>query len=99
MRGVFNTRDRAEHTRKRKIVSHSFAPKSIISFEEFIRREVALLLERWDEFCDKAKKENTKVGGAGGRGGAQLMDCDRGLAVWSATPGSTACSGSTTLPL
>ncbi|PWN96219.1 putative benzoate 4-monooxygenase cytochrome P450 [Tilletiopsis washingtonensis] len=60
VRGVFNTRDRQEHSRKRRIVAHSFAPKSIISFEEFIRREVALLLERWDEFCDKAKKEGTK---------------------------------------
>jgi len=26
-RGLFNTRDRAEHSRKRKIVSHTFAPK------------------------------------------------------------------------
>ncbi|GAA5933310.1 hypothetical protein JCM1841_001489, partial [Sporobolomyces salmonicolor] len=28
VRGLFNTRDRTEHTRKRKIVSHTFAPKS-----------------------------------------------------------------------
>ncbi|TKY90036.1 hypothetical protein EX895_000034 [Sporisorium graminicola] len=59
-RGLFNTRDRAEHTRKRKIVSHTFAPKTIVAFEPFIRREVQLLLERWDEFCDKAAKANTE---------------------------------------
>ncbi|SPO20574.1 probable Benzoate 4-monooxygenase cytochrome P450 [Ustilago trichophora] len=59
-RGLFNTRDRAEHTRKRKIVSHTFAPKTIVAFEPFIRREVQLLLERWDEFCDKAAKTNAE---------------------------------------
>ncbi|PWZ03049.1 cytochrome P450 [Testicularia cyperi] len=59
-RGLFNTRDRAEHTRKRKIVSHSFAPKTITAFEPFIRREVQLLLERWDEFCDKAAKDKSE---------------------------------------
>ncbi|UZJ55243.1 hypothetical protein CBS101457_004563 [Exobasidium rhododendri] len=59
VRGLFNTRDRAEHTRKRKIVSHTFAPKSIVAFEPFIRREVQLLLERWDEFTTEAKQKNT----------------------------------------
>lgn len=34
-RGLFNTRDRAEHTRKRKLVSHTFAPKSISQFEPY----------------------------------------------------------------
>lgn len=99
VRGVFNTRDRQEHSRKRRIVAHSFAPKSIISFEEFIRREVALLLERWDEFCDKAKKEGTKVSAV--RVGARVRadESRRARAVWSDTLGSTVCSGSTTLLL
>ncbi|MCO5585497.1 hypothetical protein L7F22_039430 [Adiantum nelumboides] len=60
VRGLFNTRDRAEHTRKRKIVSHTFAPKSIVAFEPFIRREIQLLVDRWDEFCAKADKENVQ---------------------------------------
>ncbi|KAJ8121844.1 hypothetical protein ONZ43_g1809 [Nemania bipapillata] len=34
-RGLFNTRDRLEHTRKRKLVSHTFAPKSISQFEPY----------------------------------------------------------------
>lgn len=59
-RGLFNTRDRAEHTRKRKIVSHTFAPKTITAFEPFIRREIQLLLDRWDEFCAKATKEQSE---------------------------------------
>lgn len=70
-RGLFNTRDRAEHTRKRKIVSHTFAPKTIVAFEPFIRREIQLLLDRWDEFCAKAEKEQ-KAGPRGLKGYAWL---------------------------
>jgi benzoate 4-monooxygenase len=35
-RGMFNTRDRADHTRKRKIVSHTFSAKSIGQFEQYM---------------------------------------------------------------
>src|SRR5450432_2980247 len=35
-RGLFNTRDRAEHTRKRKTVSHTFSTKSIGQFETYM---------------------------------------------------------------
>ncbi|KDN51978.1 putative benzoate 4-monooxygenase cytochrome P450 [Tilletiaria anomala UBC 951] len=56
-RGLFNTQDRAEHSRKRKIVSHTFAPRSIVQFEPFIRREAHLLLERWDELSVQAEEE------------------------------------------
>jgi hypothetical protein len=37
-RGLFNTRDRSEHTRKRKIVSHTFSAKSIGQFERYMVR-------------------------------------------------------------
>jgi benzoate 4-monooxygenase len=70
-RGLFNTQDRAEHTRKRKIVSHTFAPKSITNFEPFIRREAQLLLERFDELADAAQKEQ-KEGARGLKGYAWL---------------------------
>ncbi|CAO1615093.1 unnamed protein product [Sympodiomycopsis kandeliae] len=59
-RGLFNTRSRAEHTRKRKIVSHTFAPKSINAFEPFIRREVQLLVARFQEFIKAAKEKGSK---------------------------------------
>lgn len=60
-RGLFNTRSRPEHTRKRKIVSHTFAPKSIIAFEPFIRREIQVLIARFEEFANKAKAEGRKA--------------------------------------
>ncbi|KGQ01934.1 hypothetical protein PAAG_11325 [Paracoccidioides lutzii Pb01] len=36
LRGLFNTRDRAEHTQKRKTVSHTFSARSIGQFEQYI---------------------------------------------------------------
>lgn len=35
-RGLFNTRDRADHTRKRKIISHTFSAKSVGQFEQYM---------------------------------------------------------------
>ncbi|CAD6905986.1 unnamed protein product [Tilletia controversa] len=55
-RGLFNTRDRAEHARKRKIVSHTFAPKSIVAFQPFVRKDLQLLLDRWDSLCARASE-------------------------------------------
>lgn len=55
-----------------QIVSHTFAPKSIIAFEPFIRREIQLLLDRWDEFCSKAKEQNTQ--GPRGLNGRAWLD-------------------------
>lgn len=53
---MFNTRDRAEHTRKRKIVSHTFSPKSVREFEPYIAESVRLFLRKWDELCERAVK-------------------------------------------
>ncbi|GAA6034087.1 hypothetical protein JCM8097_000688 [Rhodosporidiobolus ruineniae] len=55
-RGLFNTRDRGEHTRKRKIVSHTFAPKSVREFEPYINSTVRVLFKKWDALSDKAAK-------------------------------------------
>ncbi|KDE09272.1 hypothetical protein MVLG_00590 [Microbotryum lychnidis-dioicae p1A1 Lamole] len=60
--GLFNTRDRQEHTRKRKIVAHTFSQKSVQEFEPYIAETVRLLLKKWDELCDRAK--NGASGGA-----------------------------------
>ncbi|GAA5983503.1 hypothetical protein JCM10908_000311 [Rhodotorula pacifica] len=62
VRGLFNTRDRAEHTRKRKIVSHTFAPKSVREFEPYIAGTVRGLLRKWDELCERAAKSPTANG-------------------------------------
>lgn len=51
-RGLFNTRDRAEHTRKRKIVSHVFSARSVGRFEEFMRQNLEVFVSKWDELCE-----------------------------------------------
>ncbi|KAH6889628.1 cytochrome P450 [Thelonectria olida] len=64
-RGVFNTRIRAEHTRKRKLVSHTFAPKSVLEFEPYIRQNLELWAKQWDAKI----RESTK------RDGSADLDC------------------------
>ncbi|GKT52140.1 benzoate 4-monooxygenase [Colletotrichum spaethianum] len=48
-RGLFNTRDRHEHTRKRKLVSHTFSVKSISQFEPYMHENLVLFVKKWDE--------------------------------------------------
>ncbi|KAJ4327134.1 hypothetical protein N0V84_002396 [Fusarium piperis] len=47
-RGLFNTRDRAEHTRKRKLISHTFSTKSISQFEPYIHSNLELFVKQLD---------------------------------------------------
>lgn len=53
-RGLFNTRDRAEHTRKRKTVSHTFSSKSISQFEQYITYNLRELIKQWDRISATA---------------------------------------------
>ena len=55
-RGLFNTRDRAEHTRKRKIVSHTFSARSIGQFEQYIHGNLEDLMKQWNRIADTASK-------------------------------------------
>ncbi|KAI0465624.1 cytochrome P450 [Xylaria cf. heliscus] len=55
-RGLFNTRDRTEHTRKRKLVSHTFAPKSVSQFEPYIAENLETFVNRWDELAEKSPR-------------------------------------------
>ncbi|KAF8348539.1 cytochrome P450 monooxygenase [Amanita rubescens] len=55
-RGVFNTRDRFEHTRKRKIISHIFSQKNVLEFEPHLKRHVLQLVKRWDQFTTSLSK-------------------------------------------
>jgi len=48
-RGLFNTRDRAEHTRKRKTVAHTFSAKSVGQFEQYIHHNLEQLQHQWDK--------------------------------------------------
>ncbi|MCJ1485541.1 hypothetical protein MMC06_005716, partial [Schaereria dolodes] len=53
-RGLFNTRDRTEHTRKRKTISHTFSTKSIGQFEQYIQHNLQELATQWDRMSDTA---------------------------------------------
>jgi benzoate 4-monooxygenase len=77
-RGLFTTRDRVEHTRKRKIVSHIFSPKNVAEFEPNVRLYVGQLIEQWDRFYDRAVKGESGQEGEGGwygRNGRLWLDC------------------------
>jgi len=53
-RGLFNTRDRAEHTRKRKTVSHTFSAKSVSQFEQYMHHNLEMFAQQWDNMAAKA---------------------------------------------
>lgn len=53
-RGLFNTRDRAEHTRKRKIIAHTFSPKSVLQFEPYIHGNLELFVKQWDDLIARS---------------------------------------------
>lgn len=55
-RGLFNTRDRAEHTRKRKTIAHTFSTKSISQFEEYMTSNLNIFVKQWDTLSDTAQK-------------------------------------------
>ena len=63
---IFNTRDRADHTRKRRLISHVFSPKSVLEFEPYLTRHVLRLTERWDQLYDLALKDMSGDEGEGG---------------------------------
>jgi len=77
-RGLFNTRSRPEHTRKRKIVSHIFSQKSVLAFEPHIRQHVQELIGQWDKLCEGGEKGVSGTEGEGGwrgKAGRVWFDC------------------------
>ena len=77
-RGLFNTRSRPEHARKRKIVSHIFSQKSVLEFEPNTRLYVRQLVQQWDRLCDlgaKGQSGDEGEGGWRGRNGRVWLDC------------------------
>ncbi|KAL8737575.1 MAG: hypothetical protein Q9181_001553 [Wetmoreana brouardii] len=49
---MFTTRDRAEHTRKRKTVSHTFSAQSISHFEQHVDGNLKELVKQWNRLSD-----------------------------------------------
>lgn len=58
-RGLFNTRNRAEHTRKRKTVSHTFSVKSVGQFEQYIHGNAELFVKQWNRICELQRHPKT----------------------------------------
>ncbi|KAG8530658.1 uncharacterized protein KY384_004013 [Bacidia gigantensis] len=61
-RGLFNTRSRAEHTRKRKTISHTFSAKSIAQFEPYIVSNLHQLRQQWDSLCPPPQSNTLENG-------------------------------------
>ncbi|KAK0619480.1 cytochrome P450 [Immersiella caudata] len=57
-RGLFNTRDRAEHTRKRKVVAHTFSAKSVSQFEPYIHSNLELFVKQWDDLIRRTPERD-----------------------------------------
>lgn len=58
-RGLFSTRVRAEHTRKRKLVSHTFSAKSIAQFEPYIHENLRLFVQQLDSLVEQSQVRNS----------------------------------------
>jgi len=77
-RGLFNTRDRVAHTRKRKIISHIFSQKSVLEFEPYVKDYMQSLIQQWDRLCAggaKGLSGDEGEGGWRGRDGRVWLDC------------------------
>jgi benzoate 4-monooxygenase len=64
-RGLFNTRSRHEHARKRKIVSHTFSAKSVAQFEPYIHSNLELFVRQLDNLISRSTTPD----------GAAHLDC------------------------
>ncbi|KAM4065733.1 cytochrome p450 [Hirsutella rhossiliensis] len=58
-RGLFNTRVRAEHTRKRKLVSHTFSAKSVAQFEAYIQDNLRIFVQQLDSLVEQSRDRNS----------------------------------------
>ncbi|KAF4120851.1 benzoate 4-monooxygenase [Geosmithia morbida] len=56
-RGLFNTRSRPEHSRKRKIVSHTFSVKSVGQFEPYMHTNLERFASQWDKLASQSLRE------------------------------------------
>ncbi|KAK0192187.1 cytochrome P450 monooxygenase [Armillaria mellea] len=74
---MFSTQDRQIHSRKRKIISHTFSPKSVLEFEPHVRHFVGQLLRQWDRLYDRALEGLSGKEGEGwiGREGRLWLNC------------------------
>ena len=55
-RGLFNVRNRHQHSRKRKIVSNTFSKASVGQFEAYIHANLEMFVRQWDRLGAEAEK-------------------------------------------
>jgi benzoate 4-monooxygenase len=53
--GIFTTRDRAKHARKRKFVAHMFSPKSMVEFEPYTTKALLTMGSQFESLLDTGK--------------------------------------------
>ncbi len=53
---IVNSRDHADHARKRKYLSNSFALKTVVEMEPVIRSNFGSLINRIDTFCNSEEE-------------------------------------------
>jgi benzoate 4-monooxygenase len=58
-RGLFSTRDRQEHSRKRKTISHTFSAQSVGQFEQYVHANIKLFVTQWFKICDTQTNPRT----------------------------------------
>lgn len=78
MPGLFNTRDRNAHARKRRLVAHVFSMRSVQAYQPLVLSHLHVLLEKWDGLCAKGKKNAKGVEGDSvwrGADGRVWFDC------------------------
>ena len=63
---IFTTRNRADHARKRRMVSKVFSPKNVLEFEPYLTRYILRLTERWERLYDLALEGMAGDEGEGG---------------------------------
>ncbi|VDB94145.1 unnamed protein product [Peniophora sp. CBMAI 1063] len=78
MPGLFNTRDRAAHARKRRLVAHVFSMRSVQAYQPLVLSHLHVLLDKWDALCAKGRGDARGVEGDSkwrGADGRVWFDC------------------------
>ena len=85
--GIFTTRDRIAHSRKRKFVAHMFSPKAMVGFEPYITSALATMGRQMESLIDTGRagqytalaSENPDI-----RQRQQTGEAAMDVAVWNA---------------
>ncbi|KAF8724691.1 Cytochrome P450 monooxygenase, partial [Rhizoctonia solani] len=72
---IFNTRDKAEHSKKRKRVANIFSAQNSLAFEPRIRSHIRQLCAQWDLRCKQAVRGVSSTNRAVNNGRAVIDVC------------------------